>query len=370
MHVAICGGGVIGAALAYELTTRGARVTLIERWRIAGAASGKSGGFLARDWSDTTPLQPLAELSFDEHQAWADRLGNPYGYRRVETFSAAMSTRRALPARGARDMATWLAEGAVNRARLGTAATTAQLDPAHFTTTLADAAAAGGAEIIIDAVTGIGLDATGEIATTVERAGGAAIQADAVVLALGPWSLIAATWMQLPPVYGLKGHSIILRPKQTLPPEAIFAEFEDGDGDVLTPEIVPRADGTLYICGLAGVDAMPVDPARVGPEAGGAEKLRDVTRALVPGLEDADLIASQACYRPITADGLPLIGPVPGLRNAYVATGHSVWGMLNAPGTAIALSDLMLTGKSPRIDLTPFAPDRLAPLDPADLEMR
>ena len=70
------------------------------------------------------------------------------------------------------------------------------------------------------------------------------------------------------------------------------------------------------------------------------------------------------------ADGPPLIGPVPGLRNAYVATGHSVWGMLNAPGTAIALSDLMLTGKSPRIDLTPFAPDRLAPLDPADLEMR
>ena len=370
MHVAICGGGVIGAALGYELTTRGASVTLLERWRIAGAASGKSGGFLARDWCDASPLQPLAEASFDRHQDWADRLGNPYGYRRVDTFSAAMSAQRPLPARGARDMATWLAEGAVNRSRLGSAATTAQLDPLLFTTTLAEAAGAGGAKIIIDAVTGLGLNKSGDTVTRVERAGGAAIEADAVVLALGPWSLIAATWVPLPPVFGLKGHSIIVRPKHALPAETIFAEFEDQDGDVLTPEIVPRADGTLYVCGLSGADAMPVDPARVAPEAGGAEKLLAVTRTLIPGLDDAEVIARQACYRPVTADGLPLIGSVPDFQNLYVATGHSVWGMLNAPGTATALADMLLTGESRAIDLAPFAVNRLAPLDPADLDMR
>ena len=53
----------------------------------------------------------------------------------------------------------------------------------------------------------------------------------------------------------------------------------------------------------------------------------------MPILGAAEVLASQACHRPITADGLPLIGPVPQLAGAYVATGHSVWGMLNAPGT-------------------------------------
>ena len=369
MHIAICGGGVIGSALAYELTARGERVTLIERWRIAGAASGKSGGFLARDWCDGTSLQTLAEVSFDRHQEWADRLDNPYGYRRVATYSAAMSARRTLPPRGDRDAAAWLADEAVNRQRLGTQATTAQLDPAQFTTALAERAARDGARIRIGAVAGLSTDAAGNAATGVVLEDGDRIDADAVVLALGPWSLLAATWVPLPPVYGLKGHSIILRPRKTLPAEAIFAEFEDRDGDVLTPEIVPRADGTLYVCGLSGADSMPVDPARVEPEPGGAEKLIDVTTRLVPSLEGAEVIARQACFRPVTADGLPLIGPVPGLENVHVATGHSVWGMLNAPGTATALADLLLTGASAEMDLSPFAPARMRPLDPADLEL-
>lgn len=370
MHIAICGGGVIGAALAYELTSRGARVTLIERWRIAGAASGKSGGFLARDWCDGTPLQDLAQTSFDLHQEWADRLANPYGYRRVETYSAAMSACRSLPARGRRDIVSWLAERAVNRQRLGSEATTAQLDPALFTSTLAERAACDGAEIRIGAVASLAINAAADAATGVDLEDGDRVEADVVILALGPWSLLAASWVPLPPVYGLKGHSIVLRPHKPLPAESVFAEFEDQDGDVLTPEIVPRADGTLYVCGLSGVDAMPVDPAHVAPEACGLERLMGVTATLVPSVEGAEVIARQACFRPVTADGLPLIGQVSGLANVLVATGHSVWGMLNAPGTATALSDLILTGASREIDLSPFAPGRMAPLDPRDLERR
>ena len=48
MRVVICGGGVIGAAIAYFLSRRGVRATVIERSGIACAASGKAGGFLAR----------------------------------------------------------------------------------------------------------------------------------------------------------------------------------------------------------------------------------------------------------------------------------------------------------------------------------
>ena len=53
MRVVIVGGGIIGVATAYYLLQRGdpdVHVTIIERNAIAGAASGKAGGFLARNW--------------------------------------------------------------------------------------------------------------------------------------------------------------------------------------------------------------------------------------------------------------------------------------------------------------------------------
>jgi glycine/D-amino acid oxidase-like deaminating enzyme len=56
---------------------------------------------------------------------------------------------------------------------------------------------------------------------------------------------------------------------------------------------------------------------------------------------------------------------VPGVDGAYVATGHSVWGMLNAPATGEAMAELILDGGPARVDLAPFAPGRLRALDPA-----
>jgi glycine/D-amino acid oxidase-like deaminating enzyme len=49
MRVLICGGGVIGAAIAYCSGLKRADVVVIERTGVACAASGKSGGFLALD---------------------------------------------------------------------------------------------------------------------------------------------------------------------------------------------------------------------------------------------------------------------------------------------------------------------------------
>ena len=67
----------------------------------------------------------------------------------------------------------------------------------------------------------------------------------------------------------------------------------------------------------------------------------------------------------MTQDGLPLIGAVPGFGNAYVATGHSVWGILNAPATGEAMAELITNGIAETTDLAPFDPARLPPLDPA-----
>ena len=55
MRILVLGGGVIGASVAYRLALRGADVIVIERSAVGCAASGKSGGFLARDWCDGTP---------------------------------------------------------------------------------------------------------------------------------------------------------------------------------------------------------------------------------------------------------------------------------------------------------------------------
>ena len=118
MNVTICGGGVIGSAIAYALSRRAVDVKLIERWHVGGAASGKSGGFLARDWCDGTPAAALARTSFDLHEDWAERLGNPYGYRRLATFSATLDLRRPHSSPKKPTVITWLAEDVADRRQL------------------------------------------------------------------------------------------------------------------------------------------------------------------------------------------------------------------------------------------------------------
>ncbi|MDR7574066.1 MAG: FAD-dependent oxidoreductase, partial [Armatimonadota bacterium] len=64
-----------------------------------------------------------------------------------------------------------------------------------------------------------------------------------------------------------------------------------------------------------------------------------------------------AGFRPLTADGLPAIGPVPGVGGLYVATGHGTLGFTLAPGTGRLLADLV-GGRAPRVSADPFRVDR------------
>src|SRR5262247_1250253 len=88
MRVLICGGGVIGASIAYFLSCRGVRSVVIERVGLACAASGKSGGFLALDWCDGTALEALARRGFALHATLVDTIGRDWGYRRMTTYAA------------------------------------------------------------------------------------------------------------------------------------------------------------------------------------------------------------------------------------------------------------------------------------------
>ncbi len=66
----------------------------------------------------------------------------------------------------------------------------------------------------------------------------------------------------------------------------------------------------------------------------------------------------------MTRDGLPLLGQVAGIEGAYVATGHNVWGILNAPASGEAMAELLLEGAAKSVDLAPFQPGRLLPVAP------
>ena len=107
---------------------------------------------------------------------------------------------------------------------------------------------------------------------------------------------------------------------------------------------------------------MPDDPAGAAPDEGAIERLAAICRAVSPALAPERIVARAACWRPMTRDGLPLTGPVPGARGAFAATGHGVWGILNAPATGEAVAELVLEGAARAVDLRPFDPARLPPL--------
>jgi glycine/D-amino acid oxidase-like deaminating enzyme len=359
MRALILGAGAIGASIAYFLAARGAEVIVIERKAIACAASGKSGGFLAMDWCDGTPLMQLAHRSFALHAELAERRTGEWGYRRMTSYGGIVGRRSTSASSGA--ASGWLSPNVSINSRLGSIGTTAQVHPAAFTTGMMRAAQALGAELRPGYVTGLlrrGADVVGV------DLDGATLEGDAVVIALGPWSALAAQWLPLPPVFGLKGHSLVFETGAAIPPEALFLEYQEATGSILSPEIFPRADGTTYVCAISSGSPLPTDPGLVAPDDGAIDRLKALCDRISPVLASSRVLASQACFRPVTQDGLPLIGVVPGARGAYVATGHSVWGILNAPATGEAVAELILDGATQAVDLSPFNPGRLPPLDP------
>ena len=195
-------------------------------------------------------------------------------------------------------------------------------------------------------------------------AGGEVIEADAVVLTLGPWTDRAPGRSALPTVHGLKGYSVTLRGRPCRPTRC--------SSTTAPPTDAPRA-GDLPRSRRRGLRVRDGRPAPLPDSAEAVEVSESACAALARAagrvstrLAAARIARRQACYRPVTDDGLPLIGRVPGRANAYVATGHGPWGMLNAPATGLALAELIPRAPPrPWISArsTPPGAQRLAPAD-------
>jgi glycine/D-amino acid oxidase-like deaminating enzyme len=366
MRVVICGAGVIGACTAYFLSRRGIDVIVVERAEVAAAASGKAGGFLALDWCNGTWLDALARRSFALHAALPGEIAGDWGYRRMTAYSGSVVPERHARRHEPSDL-DWLSDGILIGARLGTTETTAIVHPRLFTTAMMSAAQGNGAELH-----------HGRITRIVQRAGGSTvrgvevdesiIEADAVVVAMGPWSLIASGWLALPAVFGQRSPSLVYNTGNEVPPHALFLDYQEDSGAAVSVEVFPRANGNTLITAFTDQRPLPIDPAAVASEPDEIDRLQAISGRLSPMFRADRIIARQACFRPLTQDGLPLIGKVPSVEGVYVATGHNVWGILNAPATGEALTELIVDGVARSADLTPFDPVRLRPLDPALLQ--
>jgi glycine oxidase len=89
----------------------------------------------------------------------------------------------------------------------------------------------------------------------------------------------------------------------------------------------------------------------------GIARILAATVTLCPGLVRGKLRRTWAGLRPVTPDGLPIIGPEPRLPGLWYATGHGRNGILMAGITGLLVRQL-LDGQQPLEDLRALSPSR------------
>ena len=174
------------------------------------------------------------------------------------------------------------------------------------------------------------------------------LEADAVVVAAGARSGAVTRMLGVPmPIQAGKGYSL----DYAAPPGPIGRPISLAEASMA---VTPMAGG-VRLAGtmeLSGINTT-VRQERVAALARGAS----LFLAGWPASTDGAVIGSG--LRPMTPDGLPVIGMLPGHRNVAISTGHGMLGLTMAPATAEALADTLLTGRPPDV-LAPFSPTRFA----------
>jgi D-amino-acid dehydrogenase len=80
---------------------------------------------------------------------------------------------------------------------------------------------------------------------------------------------------------------------------------------------------------------------------------------VAPGLASAEIRDIRVGLRPYSADTMPVLGPVPGVDDVYLATGHGPTGLTLGPYSGKAIADLVL-GQGPPVDIAAFSIGRFA----------
>jgi glycine oxidase len=206
----------------------------------------------------------------------------------------------------------------------------ASVEPYRHTLAAAQAAEKLGVEIVLRRVTGLLAEADRCLGVTFTNG---SMKAGAVVLAMGPWTQGASAWCRFNiPVIPLKGQ--ILRLKHD--GQQIRTSLHWGGSYVVSkPDGLTWAGTTEE---LVGFDEETTPAAR--------DKIMGDLLKMTPALADATLVRQTACLRPLSSDGLPIVGRAPGWRNLYLGTGAGRKGILWSTGMSQGLADLVLGRRS------------------------
>jgi glycine oxidase len=368
--VAIVGGGLIGASIAFELAAENLRVVLLDRQKPGQGASWAAAGMLSPGphSPEDEPLTHLAKESlrlYPEFVAAVEEAsGRPTAFIRegaLEIFSGphAESERDTMVAshqqlglaaerislQGARELEKALGPAACAAAWLPEEAT---VDPRLLMEAVLAGAVRRGVELRPDcAATSLVCGSSSEGAQcTGVIAGGKRIEAKFVVLAAGCFTGEiengAEGFSFCTPTHPVRGQMMAFRPKSLQLRRVLRSE---------RGYLVPRRDGRI----VAGSTTENAGfEKHVTPE--GIQTILSTALELVPELASAEILETWSGLRPGTPDNLPILGPTE-IEGLLAATGHYRNGILLAPVTAKLICDWIVRGMV-RSDVARFSPLR------------
>jgi glycine oxidase len=364
--VVIAGAGIIGLSLALDLASHGLNVTVLERGRAMSESSWAAAGMLAANDPENPPqLAELANLSLALYPGFLAQIEQLSGKKvplrtkaTIQAVTAGQAFESSKTRQFTRSDLQSIAPALALQYQHFLLIEEFSLDPRDLCAALPAAAVAAGVKIIEDSPA-LSIDA--ETTRTVVQTPTAAIAATHFANCTGAWAESPALGRPAPgrPRVGpVKGQITTVRLRAAILNHVLR-----------TPEIylVPRGDDRVTIG--ATVEHSGFDKT-VSPHA--IATLLKAAAEIFPPIADAEILESWAGLRPGSADELPLIGSTTNVgapscgssagwesqSHTWIATGHFRNGILLAPATARALSQL-IRGESPAIDLAPFAPNRI-----------
>ena len=361
--IVVIGGGVIGSSIAYHLTARGVRATLLEAGTIGGGETGKSGGFVQTHW-DTLAEVRLIARSRDVFASWRDRIGGDCGFVRGGYLHVTGSEREA-DVRRVHDMllaegleSHWLApadlaklDPLLNLDRLVGGAwepSSGWADPIATTRSFADAARRQGADVR-EGVRAVRIAHSYGRVTGVDTADGT-IPCAVAILAAGPHvkRLHALPELELPIAIKRGQLGYVRRPDRVAPRSCGF--YDEVTGVYTHP--ANELDLLGWDRGYPFADVSDPDEYKRDVDGKWVARAAMALGYRFAALAECRLERGVVGLYDFTPDGQPIVdGPIGGITGYYIAAGFSGVGFKSAPATGLGMAELVLDGNASSVSI-------------------